>query len=104
MHSLPKLRYHYTYVAGYLSMAMLTIRNLEDEVKGRLRVRAAKHGCSMEEEARQILRQALTGKTPEKGLASRIHQRVMETTGGMELELTARSKPRPAPDFSGSSA
>ena len=85
-------------------MAMLTIRNLDDEVKGRLRVRAAKHGCSMEEEARQILRQALTGKTPEKGLASRIHQRVLETTGGMELELTARSNPRPAPDFSGSSA
>ena len=103
MHSLPKLRYHYAYVEGYLSMAMLTIRNLDDEVKGRLRVRAAKHGCSMEEEARQILRQALAGKTPEKGLASRIHQRVMETTGGMELELTARSKPRPAPDFSGSS-
>ena len=84
-------------------MAMLTIRNLDDEVKGRLRMRAAKHGCSMEEEARQILRQALSGKTPEKGLASRIHQRVMETTGGMglELELPARSQPRPAPDFSG---
>jgi len=82
-------------------MAMPTIRNLDDEVKGRLRVRAAKHGGSMEEEARQILRQALAGKSPEKGLASRIHKRVMVTTGG--LELAAHSKPRPAPDFSGSS-
>ena len=67
----------------YLSMAMLTIRNLDDDVKRRLRRRAAKHGCSMEEEARQILRQALSGKTPEKGLASRIHQRVLDTTGGL---------------------
>ena len=85
-------------------MAMLTIRNLEDEVKGRLRMRAAKHGRSMEEEARQILRQALSGNTPEKGLASRIHQRVMETTGGLELDLPARSQPRPALDFSGNNA
>jgi len=84
-------------------MAMLTIRNLDDEVKGRLRLRAAKHGRSMEEEARQILRQALAGKLPEKGLASRIHKRVMETTGGLELELAAHSQPRPAPDFSGNS-
>lgn len=81
-------------------MAMLTIRNLDDEVKGRLRMQAAKHGRSMEEEARQILRQALSGTTSEKGLASRIHQRVMETTGGLELGLPARSQPRPAPDFS----
>ena len=88
----------------YLSMAMLTIRKLDDDVKRRLRRRAAKHGCSMEEEARQILRQALSGKTPEKGLASRIHQRVMDTTGGLELELPARPQPRTAPDFSGGSA
>ena len=103
MHALPKLRYDKA-SKEYLSMAMLTIRNLDDEVKRRLRRRAAKHGCSMEEEARQILRQALSGKTPEKGLASRIHQRVMDTTGGLELELPARSQPRPAPDFSGGSA
>ena len=88
----------------YLSMAMLTIRNIDDEVKRRLRRRAAKHGCSMEEEARQILRQALSGKTAEKGLASRIHRRVMDMTGGLELELPARSQPRPAPDCSGGNA
>ena len=88
----------------YLRMAMLTIRNLDDDVKNRLKRRAAKHGCSMEEEARRILRQALSGKTPEKGLGSRIHRRVMDTTGGQELELPARSQPRPAPDFSGGNA
>lgn len=37
-------------------MASITIRNLDDEVKRRLRVRAAEHGRSMEEEAREILR------------------------------------------------
>ena len=103
MHALTKIQFILTSME-HLRMAMLTIRNLEDDVKKRLRRRAAKHGCSMEEEARQILRQALCGKLPEKGLASRIHQKVMDTTGGLELELPARSQPRPAPDFSGSSA
>lgn len=37
-------------------MASITIRNLEDAVKQRLRVRAAEHGHFMEEEVRNILR------------------------------------------------
>lgn len=37
-------------------MASLTIRNIDDDVKNRLRVRAARRGASMEEEARAILR------------------------------------------------
>ena len=40
-------------------MASITIRNLEDDVKRRLRIRAAEHGRSMEEEAREILRQVV---------------------------------------------
>jgi plasmid stability protein len=40
-------------------MASLTIRNLDDALKARLRVRAARYGRSMEEEARRILRRAL---------------------------------------------
>jgi len=40
-------------------MATLTIRNLEDPLKSRLRLRAAARNRSMEEEARQILRAAL---------------------------------------------
>jgi len=39
-------------------MATLTIRNLSDRVRDRLRVRAAKRGLSMEAEARNILAQA----------------------------------------------
>ena len=40
-------------------MASITIRNLDDELKGRLRVQAAFHGRSMEDEARDILRSSL---------------------------------------------
>jgi len=40
-------------------MASLTIRRLDESVKNRLRVRAAEHGRSMEEEARCILSDAL---------------------------------------------
>ena len=45
-------------------MASITIRNLEEAVKARLRIRAAQHGRSMEEEARHILRAAV-GDHPE---------------------------------------
>ncbi len=40
-------------------MASITIRNLDDDIKHRLRVRAAEHGRSMEEEARDILRRLM---------------------------------------------
>lgn len=57
-------------------MASLTIRNLEDTLKGRLRVQAASRGHSMEEEARHILRAALSKSAPrESGLVERIRQR-----------------------------
>ena len=39
------------HVSGF--MASITIRNLDDKVKARLRIAAARHGCSMEEEVRQ---------------------------------------------------
>ena len=40
-------------------MASITIRNLDDDIKHRLRVRTAEHGRSMEEEARDILRRVM---------------------------------------------
>src|ERR1700674_2557849 len=46
-------------------MASITIRNLEDGLKSKLRVRAARHGRSMEDEARHILRSGLAEKTHE---------------------------------------
>ena len=40
-------------------MANLSVRNLDDRTYQRLRIRAAEHGISMEEEARQILKRAV---------------------------------------------
>lgn len=56
-------------------MATLTIRDLDEAVKARLRVRAAHNGRSMEAEARAILADALIEPTMRHGLGSRIRQR-----------------------------
>jgi len=76
-------------------MASLTIRNLDEDLKTRLRIEAAQHGNSMEEEVRSILRRALM-QQPQKGLGSRIAQR-FAGMGGVELDLPERKEaPRPA--------
>ncbi len=81
-------------------MATLTIRNLDETVKKNLRINAAMHGCSMEEEARRILRGALVQADDKKGLGSRIHERFAKI-GGVDLALPARSMPRPPLDLTG---
>jgi antitoxin FitA len=43
-----------------MKMAMLTVRNLPDEVHRALRTRAAQHGQSMESEVREILQSAVS--------------------------------------------
>jgi plasmid stability protein len=54
-------------------MAQLVVRNLEEDVKARLRQRAAAHGCSLEAEVRAILREAvLRPPRPEGGLGTEI--------------------------------
>ena len=79
-------------------MASLTIRNLDEELKARLRVEAAIHGNSMEEEVRCILRKALIASPSAKGLGSRISQR-FQAVQGVELELPARTEPPRAADI-----
>lgn len=83
-------------------MAILTVRNLDDSIKAKLRLVAAEHGHSMEEEVRRILKRALLNESLEKGLATRIHQHFSEA-GGVSLQLKNRSLPRTAPDFSAES-
>ena len=79
-------------------MASITIRKLDDEVKTRLRVRAAENGRSMEEEARVILRDAV-GEEPEpRNLASFIRE-CFAPYGGVELELPPRGPVREPPRF-----
>jgi plasmid stability protein len=81
-------------------MATLTIRNLDEPIKAGLRLRAARHGRSMEEEARQILKQAVLAPTAAgPGLGRRIHER-FAALGGVDLNLPERTPSRPPPDFS----
>ena len=57
-------------------MAHVLVRNLDHDVKERLQPRARRHGHSMEEEIRAILRRALADQgTPTAGLGSRIAAR-----------------------------
>ena len=76
-------------------MASITIRNLDDEVKTRLRVRAASRGRSMEEEARSIIREAVERESNSLDLATTLRDR-FEPLGGVELEIPQRA-PMPEP-------
>ena len=79
-------------------MASITIRNLDDEVKTRLRMRAVKHHRSMEEEARLILRDAVEPKLHHRNLVKAIRTRI-EPLGGVDLELPPRGLGREPPSF-----
>lgn len=79
-------------------MASITIRNLEDDVKQRLRVRAAQHGHSMEEEAREILRRELGAGAPARNLAAAIRARIAPL-GGVDLAIPTRDPMREPPRF-----
>ena len=77
-------------------MASITIRNLDD-VRTRLRVRAAGNGRSMKEEARLILGEAVGGVAlPEKGLGTAIHE-LFKQLGDLGLELPRREPMRELP-------
>ena len=80
-------------------MASITIRNLDDGVKTRLRIRAAGNGRSMEEEARVILAEAVDREqSPVKGLGTALHE-LFKPLGGVELELPPREPMREPPKF-----
>lgn len=77
-------------------MATLTIRNFDETLKTQLRIEAAQHGHSMEEEVRIILRRALTHPERRDGLGSRIHQR-FAALADPGLDIPSRTEqPRPA--------
>ena len=78
-------------------MASLTIRNIEDGIKERLRLRAAMHGHSMEEEARVILKRAVGGVSG-PGLWA-LSRQLFAEDDGVSLPLPDRGADRAAPDF-----
>ena len=79
-------------------MATMTIRNIDNQLKARLRIQAAYHGCSMEDEARNILRTALAQPTHSRPLINSIRARV-EALGGIDIELPEREPIRVPPKF-----
>lgn len=79
-------------------MAALSIRDLDDEVKQRLRTRAARHGRSMEAEVRAILEEAVSEPEESGDLFTTLMDRFGDL-GGVELELPARSTPARAADL-----
>jgi plasmid stability protein len=79
-------------------MAALSIRDLDDEVRERLRVRAAEHGRSMEAEVRAILTDAVGLASGPTGLAQALLARFGDL-GGAELELPERSQGPRAANF-----
>lgn len=80
-------------------MASVTIRNLDDETKQVLRVRAARHGHSLEEEVRTILRQAARddGKHRRHDNLYDAIRELVEPHGGFDLEIPERALPSREP-------
>lgn len=76
-------------------MASLSVRKLDSKVYTQLRIRAAKHGVSMEEEARQIISQAVTA--PDQ--ISIVFQKYFGEKNGVDLEAVLKHKPHEPMDF-----
>ena len=81
-------------------MAVLTIRNVDEAIKTALRVQAAREGVSMEEEARRILRDALSRQEEQMPLGQRLLRR-FSGTASKDFELPARHAPRNPPAWDG---
>jgi antitoxin FitA len=79
-------------------MAALSIRNIDESVKRRLRSRAARNGRSMEAEVRAILTEAISEPADTAGLFTALLDR-FGALGGVDLELPPRAEPARAADF-----
>lgn len=79
-------------------MAAMTVRDIDDDLKSKLRIRAATNNRSMEAEVRAILDEALNRPEPPQDLGRGILE-IFSRIGGVDLELPSRkSRPRGA-DF-----
>ena len=83
-------------------MSTLTVRNLDEETKQALRVRAARKGSSLEEEVRTILRRAAAEDDAPKRRHDNLYDAIRELVepyGGFDLDIPERSSPREPPSF-----
>ncbi len=79
-------------------MSSLTIRNLDAVTKQRLRIQAARHGVSMEEEVRRILREAVRPEKSPSGLGRRLQDR-FAGLADEAFDVPARHQPRTLPQW-----
>jgi plasmid stability protein len=82
-------------------LASITIRNLDDKLKQRLEARAAGRGQSMEEEARDILTEALQ-KSVSISASTNLYEairQIVEPLGGIEIDIPSRRSIREPPKF-----
>jgi antitoxin FitA len=80
-------------------MVQITIRNVDEAVRLKLKVRAAAKGRSLEAELRDIITRAATEKPVVENVAQSIRKR-FQSIGGVELDLPKRGVERDLPDFS----
>ncbi|MFU8812959.1 MAG: FitA-like ribbon-helix-helix domain-containing protein [Balneolaceae bacterium] len=80
-------------------MASITIRNLDKNLKSQLKIRAAKHGRSMEEEVRNILKSAVATENPQEDNFAEAVQKRFAPFGGVELPEIPREKMKRRLDF-----
>jgi len=71
-------------------MASITIRQLEENTKRKLRIRAAHHGRSMEQEAREILKSVLSQPEEQPKDLVEVIRRRFAKYGGVELKIPPR--------------
>ena len=79
-----------------IGMAQLVVRNIERAVKTKLQRRARKHGCSMEEEVRDILRSAVAAEKASEPLGTAIARLFSEVGLSEPINELRGQEPRPA--------
>ena len=82
-------------------MVSLLIRNVDPELHATLKARAAEHGHSMEEEARDLIRLALVPTSGKPLNIAELARAIFEPLGGLDLPELPREPPRDPPDFTG---
>ena len=80
-------------------MSSITVRNIEESIKVGLRIRAARHGCSMEQEVRNILQQTLAQEAPEQISFAELVNRRFKGLAVQDLPIPARQAVRTPPAF-----
>lgn len=80
-------------------MSSITVRNIEESIKVGLRIRAARHGCSMEQEVRNILQQTIAQGAPEQISFAELVNRRFKGMAVLDLPIPARQAVRTPPAF-----